>query len=71
MNSKLQVDKELRDIPDGLVRFREEQIMRIQHEYGYDRVTAAKVYEYQEFKGKQQIFAAAAGAFAAFKVGPF
>jgi|TARA_B110001450_G_scaffold250470_1_gene269186 hypothetical protein len=71
MNTKLQVDKELRDVPDQLVRFREEQIKRIQHEYGYNRNTAAKVYEYEEFKGKQAMFNIAAGAFAAYKVGPF
>jgi|TARA_B110000285_G_C14970673_1_gene536383 hypothetical protein len=71
MNTKLKVDKELRNVPDELVRFREEQIKRMEYEYGYNRDTAAKVYEYQEFKGRQQLFNIAAGAFAAYKVGPF
>lgn len=71
MNTKLKVDKELAHIPDQLVRFREDQVKRIEYEYGYDRNTAAKVYEYQEFKSRQMMFNAAAGAFAAYKVGPF
>ena len=58
-------------MPDDLVRFREDQIKRIQHEYDYDRNTAAKVFEYQEFKSRQMLFNIAAGAFAAYKVGPF
>lgn len=71
MNTKLAIDKELRNIPDGVVRFKESQIKMIQVEYGYDRNTAAKIYEYQQFKGNQVLFNTAVGLFAAYKVGPF
>jgi len=47
MNSKLAIEKELNKIPDRSSRFEEEQIKRIQVEYGYDRDNAAKIYEYQ------------------------
>ena len=71
MNTKLQVDKELRNIPDDIVRSKEKRIKQIQYEYGYDRTNAAKIYEYQQFKGKQLVFNTAVGLFAAYKVGPF
>ena len=47
MNSKLTAEKELNLIPDRHLRFDEEQIKRIQVEFGYDRENAAKIYEYQ------------------------
>ena len=71
MNSKLAVDRQLNNIPDRHIRFREDQIKRIQVEYGYDRENAARIFEYQEFKGKQIIFNSAVGLFAASRVGPF
>ena len=47
MNSKLAVERQINNIPDRHLRFDEEQIKRIQVEYGYDRENAAKIYEYQ------------------------
>jgi hypothetical protein len=47
MNSKLAVERQLNNIPDTHLRFDEDQIKRIQAEYGYDRANAAKIYEYQ------------------------
>lgn len=52
MNTKLLIEKDLKVIPDINIRFREEQIKRLQIEYGYDRDNAAKLYEYQCYKGK-------------------
>jgi hypothetical protein len=47
MNSKLSVERQLNNIPDQHLRFDEEQIKRIQVEFGYDRENAARIYEYQ------------------------
>jgi len=52
MNTKLKIDKTIRDIPEKTVRNREVEIKRIQAEYGYDRSNAAKIYEYEQLKGR-------------------
>lgn len=71
MNNKLAVERQLNNIPDRHIRFEEEQIKRIQAEYGYDRANAARIYEYQQFKGKQIVFNTAVSLFAANRVRPF
>jgi len=49
MNTKLMIERDLNNIPDTQLRNREQQIKRIQMEFGYDRENAAKLCEYQEF----------------------
>ena len=50
--------------------WREDQIKRIQMEFGYSYSDAAKVYELQQFKATQIAFNSSIGLFAAYKFGP-
>jgi len=50
---------------------REEQIKRLQKEFGYSRSNAEKLYEYHRFQGQQFVFNMAFGAFIAYKAQPF
>lgn len=51
MNTKLQAQRELDVIPSRYLRRREDQIKRIQLEYGYDRDNAERVMDYHALKG--------------------
>ena len=70
MNTKLQIEKELKQIPDSNLRWRESSIRRIQQEYGYDRDNAERVYDYNAVKGQEAVFSTAFASFFAYKFGP-
>ncbi|CDW85583.1 UNKNOWN [Stylonychia lemnae] len=50
MNKLLEINRELRDIPDPQIRSREFFIKKIQVTYGYDRENAEKTYEYMKLQ---------------------
>jgi len=70
-NTKLRADREIKNIPNHHFRFRENQIMKIQAEFGYDRENAEKILEYQLYKGHQYFFNTLVGAFAWNRLIPF
>lgn len=70
MNTKLQIEKDLRKIPDANLRRRESSIRRIQQEYGYDRDNSERVYDYNAVKGQEFVFSTAFASFFAYKFGP-
>lgn len=43
--ARLAIDKNLREIPDPWLRRREENILQVQRDYGYNRTDAEKFYE--------------------------
>ena len=50
MNKLLEVNRELREIPDPRLRSREFYIRKIMDTYGYDRENAEKAFEYMKYK---------------------
>ena len=57
-------------LPSRYLKRREDQIKRIQLEYGYDRDNAERVMDYQQLKGQQVFFNTVVGGYCAYKFQP-
>ena len=70
MESKLEAERQLRNISNPAQRSRENAIQRIQASYGYDHANAEKVYEMMRVKQVEQLFGLSMGGLAAYKFMP-